>query len=143
MTEQNKVYLRIAGIAVGFILALVGVVFYKPIWAKVVLAIIAGFLGYVLYRTYLSFKRKKYYLEGKVLSVTKPKNKFGLGKTAVVIKAGKVSKKLFSWQSLSMKVGSNYAIYYEEKSNQIIKYDSLKMNMAARPKRSNIPPQYR
>lgn len=143
MTEKNKVYLRIGGIALAFILALVGIVFYKPIWAKVIFAIVAGFLGYVLYRTYLSFKRKKYYLEGKVLSIVKPKNKFGLGKTVVVIKAGKISKKLFSWQSLSMKVGGNYAVYYEEKSNQIIQYDSLKMNMVSRPKRSNLPPQYR
>lgn len=143
LTEQNKVYLRIAGIALGFLLSLVGVVLYKAIWAKVICFVIAGFLGYILFRTYLSFKRKKYYMEAKVLSVVKPKNKFGVGKTVIVVKSGKISKKLFSWQGVTMKVGQNYAIYYEEKSNQIIKYDVLKMNMVARPKRSNIPPQYR
>lgn len=143
MTEKNKAYLRIGSMVVVFLLSVGGIFLYKPIWAKVIFAIISGILGYILYRTYLSFKRKKYYLEGKILSVVKPKNKFGVGKTVVIIKAGKVSKKIYSWQPITMKIGGTYGIYYEEKSNQIIKYQSLQKSMMVRPNRANIPPQYR
>ncbi|MGB5823351.1 MAG: hypothetical protein WBH44_04720 [Proteocatella sp.] len=142
MTEKTKAILKIAGIVVVFVLLIVGTILYKSWWLKVPCGILAIGLGWLLVRMYLSYKRKKYAIEGKVLSITSPKNKFKLGKYTVIVKTGKSSKKLYSWQKLSMKVGNSYAIYYEEKSNQIIKYESMKINMAARPK-GNLPPQFR
>ena len=138
MTEQTKVFLRIGGVVALFVLSVVAIFLYKAIWT-----ILACVLGYMLYRTYLSYKRKKFYIEGKVLSVVRPTNKLKIGKTKVIIKAGKVSKKLYAWQPLTMKVGEMYAVYYEDKSNSILKYQELKGSMMMRPNRSNIPPQYR
>lgn len=143
MTEQTKVFLRIGGVVALFVLSVVAIFLYKAIWAKAIWTIIACVLGYMLYRTYLSYKRKKFYIEGKVLSVVRPTNKLKIGKTKVIIKAGKVSKKLYAWQPLTMKVGEMYAVYYEDKSNSILKYQALKGSMMMRPNRSNIPPQYR
>lgn len=142
MSDKTKAYLRIGAMAVLFIALLAMAVFYKSLWIRIPAVILAAGLGWILYRTFLSIKRKKHAIYGKVLSVTKPKNRFKIGKTVVVVKAGKVSKKLYTWQQLNLKIGNDYGFYYEEKSNQIIKYETIKMNMAARPK-GNIPPQFR
>ena len=142
MTEKTKAILKIAAFVVSFVLLVVGTIMYKSWWLKVPFAILAVGVGWILVRMYLSYKRKKYAIEGKVLSITPPKNKFKIGKYTIIVKTGKSSKKLYSWQKLSMKVGNSYAIYYEEKSNQIIKYETMKFNMAARPK-GNIPPQFK
>lgn len=142
MTEKTKAILKIAAIVGAFVLLVVGTIMYKSWWLKVPFAIMALGVGWLLVRMYLSYKRKKYAIEGKVLSITPPKNKFKIGKYTIIVKTGKSSKKLYSWQKLSMKVGNSYAIYYEEKSNQIIKYETMKINMAARPK-GNLPPQFR
>ena len=142
MTEKRKAMLKIAGIVAAFVLLVVGTIFYKSLWLRIPFAIMAIGVGALLVRMYLSYKRKKYAIEGKVLSITPPKNRFKVGKYTVILKTGKSSKKLYSWQKLNMKVGNSYAIYYEEKSNQIIKYETMKINMAARPK-GNIPPQFR
>ena len=74
--------------------------------------------------------------------MVKPKNKYGWGKTTVIVKSGKVSKKLYTWQQLPLKIGSDYGFYYEEKSNQIISYEIIKASMVAKPK-GNLPPQFR
>ena len=42
------------------------------------------------------------------------------------MKNGKVSKKLFSLQKLNMKVGNDYGVYFEDKSNEIIQYQPIK-----------------
>ena len=75
--------------------------------------------------------------------MVKPTNKLKIGKTKVIIKAGKVFKKLYAWQPLTMKVGEMYGVYYEDKSNNILKYQALKGSLMMRPNRANIPPQYR
>ena len=142
MTEKTKAILKIAAFVVSFVLLVVGTIMYKSWWLKVPCAILAVGVGWILVRMYLSYKRKKYAIEGKVLSITPPKNKFKIGKYTIIVKTGKSSKKLYSWQKLSMKIGNSYVIYYEEKSNQIIKYETMKFNMAARPK-GNIPPQFK
>lgn len=142
MTEKTKAILKIAAIVLAFVMLVVGTIMYKSWWLKVPFAILAIGVGWLLVRMYLSYKRKKYAIEGKVLSITPPKNKFKIGKYTIIVKTGKSSKKLYSWQKLSMKIGNSYAIYYEEKSNQIIKYETMKVNMAARPK-GNLPPQFR
>lgn len=143
MSEKTKAYLKIGAMALAAVLLLVAVFVYKSWWIKIPALIVAGGLGWVLFRTYLAMTRKKHALYGKVLSVTKPKNKFKIGKTVVLVKSGKVSKKLYSWQPLNLKVGNDYGFYYEEKSNQIIKYETLKLNQVARPKGNSLPPQFR
>lgn len=143
MSEKNKAYLRIAAMAIAFVLMVVSVIVYKSWWIKIPSLILAGGLGWILVRTFVAMKRKKHAIYGKVLSVTKPTNKFKIGKTVVVVKAGKMSKKLYSWQPLSLKVGNEYGFYYEEKSNQILKYETIKMNQIARPKGNTLPPQFR
>lgn len=142
MTEKTKAKLKIAAMVALFILLVAGTILYTSWWLKVPCAILSIVLGWMLVRMYLSYKRKKYAIEGKILSITPPKNRFKIGKYVIIVKTGKSSKKLFTWQKPSMKVGNNYAIYYEEKSNQIIQYETMKINMAARPK-GNLPPQFR
>ena len=143
MSDKTKAYLRIAAMAVLLVALIIIVFVYQNLWLQIPSAIIAVALVWILYRTVLSILRKKHVIYGKVLSITKPKNKINFGKTTVVVKAGKVSKKLYSWQPLSLKVGSDYGFYYEDKSDQIIKYETLKLNQMARPKGNKIPPQYR
>lgn len=141
MSEKNKVYLRLGAMIVAFV-ALVALIFTNSsLWVRIPSAILAGALGYVLVRTFIAMKRKKHMIYGKVLSVTKPKNRFKVGKTVVVIKSGKVSKKLYTWQQINLKVGNDYGFYYEDKSNQILKYETMKMSMVSRPK--NLPPQFK
>lgn len=142
MTQQTKTRLTVTAMVVAFVALVAGVFLYTSWWLKVPSAILAVVLGFMLVRMYLSHKRKKYAIQGKILSATPPKNRFKVGKYTYIVKSGKVSKKLYSWQNLNLKVGQNYALYYEEKSNQIIKHESLKLNMASRPK-GNIPPQFR
>ncbi|MGL5440146.1 MAG: hypothetical protein ACRDA4_07130 [Filifactoraceae bacterium] len=145
MSEKTKAYLKIAAIVAVEVFFIAGIVIYKSWWIKVPFIIFAGLLGAFLVRMFLAAKRKKHLIQGKVLSVTPPKKKFGmpLGKTQIVIKSGKASKKLCSMQKINLKLGHDYAFYYEEKSNEILKYEELKMNMASRPKGGNVPPQYR
>lgn len=142
MSDKMRVYMRIAIMSLLFVSMVVILFVSKSWWIKVPAIILAIALGVILVRTFLAIVRKKHLIYGRVLSVTKPKNKFNVGKTVVVVKSGKVSKKLYSWQPISLKVGSDYGFYYEEKSNQILRFESLKMNMASRPK-GNIPPQFR
>ena len=59
MTEQTKVFLRIGGVVALFVLSVVAIFLYKAVWAKAIWTILACVLGYMLYRTYLSYKRKK------------------------------------------------------------------------------------
>lgn len=141
MSDKNKAYLRLGAMGVAFV-ALIALVFInQSLWVRVPSAILAGVLGYVLFRTFLAMSRKKHMIYGKVLSVTKPTNKFKIGKTVVVVKSGKVSKKLYTWQQINLKVGNDYGFYYEDKSNQILKYETMKMSMVQRPK--TLPPQFR
>lgn len=144
LKDKTKGYLRTGAVILVFIFSIFGIIFYKPIWGKIIFGIFTGVSGWILYKTYLFIKRKKYYIEGRVLSIEPPKNKFKVGKTKVIIK-GKSSKKLFSWRPITLKVGGAYVFYYEEKSNEIIQYESMKnlIKQQPRPKRSNIPPQYR
>lgn len=142
MSEKTKAYLRIAAMAVAFVAMVVLIFTGQSLWIRIPAVILSVGLGWVLFRTFLAFTRKKHALYGKVLSITKPKNKFGIGKTVVVVKAGKMSKKLYSWQPINLKVGNDYGFYYEDKSNQIVKYETIKLNAAARPK-GNLPPQFR
>lgn len=142
MSEKTKAYVRIALMVIAFVASVAMVFVYKSLWIRILALILSIGLGWILFRTFLAFKRKKHAIYGKVLSVTKPKNKFGIGKTVVVVKAGKVSKKLFTWQQINLKIGNDYGFYYEDKSNQIIKYETVKINAAARPK-GNLPPQFR
>ena len=141
MSDKNKAYIRIAAIAVMFVALLALAFINSSLWIRIPSLILAGALGYVLFRTFLAMSRKKHLIYGKVLSVTKPKNKFKIGKTVVVIKSGKVSKKLYTWQQINLKIGNDYGFYYEDKSNQILKYENMKMSMVARPK--TLPPQFR
>lgn len=145
MSEKTKAYLKIAALVAAELLFITGIFIYKSWWLKVPMIILAGLLGAFLTRMLISARRKKYFIQGKVLSVTPPKKKFGIpmGKTQVVIKSGKASKKLYSLQKLFIKTGHDYAFYYEEKSNEILKHEEIKINMASRPKGGNIPPQYR
>lgn len=126
-----------------FVLMVVSLFVYKSLWIRIPSLILAVGLGWILVRTFVAMKRKKHAIYGKVLSITKPTNKFKIGKTVVVVKAGKVSKKLYSWQPLSLKVGNEYGFYYEERSNQILKYETIKMSQIGRPKGNSLPPQYR
>ena len=141
MSDKNKAYIRIVAIAVMFVALLALAFINSSLWIRIPSLILAGALGYVLFRTFLAMSRKKHLIYGKVLSVTKPKNKFKIGKTVVVIKSGKVSKKLYTWQQINLKIGNDYGFYYEDKSNQILKYENMKMSMVARPK--TLPPQFR
>lgn len=145
MSEKTKAYLKIAAMVAVELFFVAGAIIYKSWWIKVPLIILAGLLGAFLIRMFVAARRKKFFAQGKVLSITPPKKKFGipLGKTQIVIKSGKASKKLYSMQKIFIKVGHDYAFYYEDKSNEILKYEELKMNMASRPKSGNLPPQYR
>ena len=75
MTEKRKAMLQIAGIVAVFVLLVVGTIFYKSLWLRIPFAIMAIGVGALLVRMYLSYKRKKYAIEGKVLSITPPKNR--------------------------------------------------------------------
>lgn len=141
MSEQNKAYIRLAAMGVAFTSLLTLTFISKSLWIRIPSLILAGGLGYILFRTFLAMYRKKHLIYGKVLSVTKPNNRFKFGKTVVVIKTGKISKKLYTWQQINIKVGNDYGFYYEDKSNQILKFESLKMSMVGRPK--TIPPQFK
>lgn len=143
MTEKTKAYLRIAGIAGLFIAMIVIIFISKVLWIKILAGVIGAFLGWILYRTITTIIRKKQIIYGKVLSITPPKNKFKFGKTVVLVKAGKVTKKLYSWQPIKAKIGSDYGFYYEEKSSQILKFETVSMNTMQRPKGNKIPPQFR
>ncbi len=143
MSDKMKAYLRIGVMAALFVLLIVMAVVYSSLWIRIPSILLAAGMGWILFRTYQSFRRKKHAIYGKVLSITRPKNRFNFGKTVVVVKSGKVSKKLYSWQPLSLKIGSDYGFYYEEKSDLILKFETVKLNMAARPKGNSIPPQFR
>ncbi len=123
-SQKRKVMLRIAAMVVAFVLLVVGVIWFKSWWIKVPLVLLAGLIGAFLVRIAISYRRKKFYFEGKVLSITPPKGKFG--KTSVILKNGKISKKLYSMQKLNMRVGNDYGIYFEDKSNEIIQYQPIK-----------------
>lgn len=142
MSDKTKAYLRLAAMAAGVILLLIIIVVKESLWIRIPALLLAGGLGWLVYRSILSLVRKKHVLYGKVLSIVKPKNKYGFGKTTIVVKSGKVSKKLYSWQKLPIRIGSDYGFYYEDKSNQIISYEVIKASMVSRPK-GNLPPQYR
>lgn len=122
----------------AFVLFAAGSVFFKSLWLKIPFVILAGVVGALLVRVWISYRRKKFYFEGKVLSVIPPKQK--LGRHAVIIKNGKVSKKLFSLQKPNMKVGGLYGIYFEDKSLEILKAEPLKIQMLRGAKGQN-PPQ--
>ena len=142
MSQKTKAYLRLAAMAADAILMIVVVITGKSLWTRIPAALLAAGLSWLVFRSIQAIRRKKSVIYGKVLSLVKPKNKYGFGKTIVVVKAGKVSKKLYTWQKLPLRIGSDYGFYYEEKSNQIISYEVLKASMVARPK-GNLPPQYR
>ncbi len=143
MSDKTKAYLRLAAMALMLVALIVIIFVYQNLWLQIPAGVVAGALAWILYRTAISMIRKKHVIYGKVLSITKPQNKINFGKTTVLVKSGKVSKKLYSWQQLSLKVGNDYGFYYEDKSDQIIKYETLKLNQMARPKGNKIPPQYR
>ena len=142
MSQKTKAYLRLAAMAAGALLMLYVAITGATWWVRVPAIILGGGLGWLVYRSILSIVRKKHAIYGKVLSIVRPKNKYGWGKTTVVVKSGKVSKKLYTWQKLSLRIGSDYGFYYEEKSNQIINYEIIKASMVAKPK-GNLPPQFR
>lgn len=142
MSQKTKAYLRLAAMAAGTLLMLYFAITSKSWWIKVPSILLGAGLGWLVYRSILSIIRKKHAIYGKVLTMVKPKNKYGWGKTTVIVKSGKVSKKLYTWQQLPLKIGSDYGFYYEEKSNQIISYEIIKASMVAKPK-GNLPPQFR
>ena len=123
-SQKRKVMLRIAAMIAAFLVLIAGAIWFKSWWIKAPLIILAAAPGAFLVRIAISYKRKKFYFEGKVLSIVPPKGKFG--KTSVIMKNGKVSKKLFSLQKLNMKVGNDYGVYFEDKSNEIIQYQPIK-----------------
>lgn len=132
-SQKRKVMLRIGAMIAGFLALSIGAIVFRSWWIKVPLILIAAVLGAFLIRIAISYRRKKYYFEGKVLSVTPPKGRFG--KYSVIIKNGKISKKLYSLQKLNLKIGSYYGFYFEEKSNEILQSQAIKIQ-AIRPNKS-------
>lgn len=142
MTEKTKAYLRLAAMGAGALLMLYFMFTSTSWWIRIPSAVLAGGLMWLVIRSIQAIVRKKHALYGKVLSIIKPKNRYGFGKTTVVVKSGKVSKKLYSWQKLPLKIGSDYGFYYEDKSNQILSYEIIRTSQLAKPK-GNLPPQFR
>jgi len=81
-----------------------------------------------LVRLYITYKRKKLYFDGKVLVIKPPKR--AIGRHTVIMQKGKVSKKLYTYQKPTMKVGGNYVVVYEEKSFNILEVQEMKVQMA-------------
>lgn len=121
----------------AFLLFTAGAIFFKQWWAKIPFVILAGVVGAFLVRIAISYRRKKFYFEGKVLSIIPPKKKFG--KHSVIMKNGKVSKKLFSLQKPQMKVGGLYGVYFEEKSLEILKSEPVRVQMIRGMKNQTTP----
>ena len=132
-SQKRKVLLRIAAMIALFLVLIAGAIWFKIWWVKAPLIIIAAAVGAFLVRIGISYRRKKFYFEGKVLSLVPPKGRFG--KTSIIIKNGKMSKKLFSLQKVNMKVGNIYGVYFEEKSNEVIQYQPVKTQVI-RPSKS-------
>lgn len=144
MDERKRAQLILGGVIGAFVLSVVGIFYFQHIAAKIIFGIIAVALGVFLVRNYLTYKRKKYYVAGRVLAVTYPKGRLSMGRTVIMVKEGKVSRKLYSWDRPKLKIGSNYAFYCEEKTNNILKYDAINASMASgKVSRKNLPPQYR
>lgn len=139
-SEKRKAILRIAAMVVVFIALVAGAIFINSWWIKAPFIVLAAALGAFLIRIFVSLKRKKYYFEGKVLSITPPKGKFG--KYAIIMKNGKISKKLFSLRKLSMKTGNYYGVYFEEKSNEIIQFQPVRVQVM-RPQKGQGGPKLR
>lgn len=135
--EKKEFYLRIALMALAFVLLMTGSFVFKSWWLKIPMLILAGVVGALLVRIGISYRRKKFYFEGKVLSVIPPKKK--LGRHAVIIKNGKVSKKLYALQKPNMKVGGLYGVYFEEKSLEILKSEPLKVQLLRGTKAQSTP----
>ncbi|EHL18126.1 hypothetical protein HMPREF9630_01121 [Peptoanaerobacter stomatis] len=124
---RKKAIIRI-GIMVAIMLLSIFLAFYiKNIFLKIPFIIIAGGVAALLIRLYISYKRKKLYFDGKVLTITPPKRK--IGKYSIIIKNGKVSKKFYSFQKPEMKLGANYVVVYEEKSFNILEFQEAKFQM--------------
>lgn len=126
--ERKKAMLRIGAIIAVFFILLGGAFYFKNIFVKVILGALAAAVGVFLGRIYISFKRKKLYFEGQCLMVQDPAKK--LKRYVVYIKNKNVTKKLYSLTKPAMKKGKTYGLYYEEKSNNILKYEELKFNMS-------------
>lgn len=135
--EKRKFFIRIALMVFAFVLLTAGAIAIKSWWFKVPLIILAGVVGAFLVRIGISYRRKKFYFEGKILSIIPPKKK--LGKYAVIIKNGKVSKKLFSLQKPNMKVGGLYGVYFEEKSLDILRAEPVKVQIMRATKGQGTP----
>lgn len=138
-SQKRKVILRIAAMVALFLLLIAGAIWFKSWWIKAPLIILAAVLAAFLVRIGISYKRKKFYFEGKVLSIVPPKGKFG--KTSIIMKNGKVSKKMYSLQKVNMKVGNNYGVYIEDKSNEVIQYQPIKAQVIRATKSQQGKPQ--
>ena len=104
--------------------------YIKNIFLKIPFIIVAAIIIFLLVRLYISYKRKKLYFDGKILTITPPKRK--IGKYTIIIKNGKVSKKFYSLRKPQMKLGGHYVVVYEEKSFEILDFQEAKfqnMNM--------------
>ena len=132
-SQKRKVMLRIGAMIAGFLALSIGAIVLDSWWIKVPLLLLAAVLGAFLVRIAISYRRKKFYFEGKVLSVAPPKGRFG--KHSVIIKNGKISKKLYSLQKLNLKIGSYYGFYFEDKSHEILQTQPIKIQ-AIRPNKS-------
>lgn len=135
--EKRNFYIRIGLLVLAFVLPMTGVFLLKSWWFKVPLIVIAAAAAALLVRIWISYKRKKYYFEGKVLSILPPKKKFG--KHIIILKNGKVSKQLFALQKPNMKVGGLYGVYFEEKSLEILKWEPVKVQMVRGTKSQSTP----
>lgn len=136
--EKRNAIIRIALIVAVFLGFLGTAIFVNNIWIRVFAGILAAGVGALLVRIIISIRRKKFYFEGQCIAVQQPKGKFK--KTTVYLKQGKITKKLHSVQPVNMKKGGIYGVYFEEKSNEIIKYEALKVNFSLSRKNNKNNP---
>ncbi|KDR93938.1 hypothetical protein SAMN02745945_01136 [Peptoclostridium litorale DSM 5388] len=125
--EKRNAILRIAAVVAVFAVMVFLAFYSKHIALKIVFGALAVVIGAFIVRIIISLKRKKFYIQGQCIAVQAPKGKFK--KYSVFVKMGKATKKLYSAGEVKMKKGKFYGIYYEEKSNDIVKYEEIKPSM--------------
>lgn len=130
--EQRNALLRVAAVVALFIVMVALAIYIKGIGYKILFGVLAAIIAAFLAKIFISLKRKKFYIQGQCIAVNPPKGKFK--KYEVYIKIGKMTKKLYSPTQINMKKGKMYGVYFEEKSNDIIKFEELGVNIQ-RPKK--------
>lgn len=126
--DKKKAIIFISGLGILFLICL-GLIFVLDKWYfKLIFGILAIIPAVILIRFFIAYKRNKNIFSGKVIAINKPSGKI-VKKWTVIMKNGKISKKLYSLEEPKMKVGGTYGVAYEEKSNLILQVEQVQYQM--------------